>query len=101
MKTFDILCLQEIQCASKDTQTLTIEGYQILPFHRKISSNGRFCGGTSVLVKEDIRAGIKVIDNLNGDKFWIRLRKEFFRRYIFVCFAYVPPLTSWYTQNLD
>ena len=62
-----------------------------------------FMGGTLVLVKKDIRAGIKVIDNLNGDKIWIRLKKEFFRlkRDIFVCFAYVPPLTSCFTQNLD
>ena len=45
VNTFDILCLQEIQCGPKDTQPLTIEGYQSLPFHRKISSNGRFYGG--------------------------------------------------------
>ena len=54
VKTFDILCLQEIQCGPKDTQLLTIEGYQILPFHCKISSKGRFYGGTLVLVKKDI-----------------------------------------------
>ena len=101
VNTFDILCLQEIQSGPKDTQPLTIEGYQILPFHRKISSNGRFYGGILGFVKKDIRAGIKVIDNLNGDKIWIRLKKKFFRlkRDSFVWFCVCSTLD--YTQNLD
>ena len=103
LKSFEILCLQETQCGPKETEALAIKGYHIIPFHRKISDNKRYFGGTLLVVKEEIREGIKIIENFEGDKTWIKLKKDFFRfdRDIFICFVYAPPASSPYTNSLD
>ena len=78
LKLFDILCLQEIQCGPKDTQALQLQGYRLFPFHRKISSNNRYFGGSLIIIKNEIRSGIKFINNPSADKIWVKLMKDFF-----------------------
>ena len=51
LKKFDIFCLQEILCGPQDTKSLSVPGYRILPFHRKVSTNNRYYGG-SLLCKK-------------------------------------------------
>ena len=101
LKLFEILCLRETQCGPSDTKSLYLQGYRLFPYHRKISGNNRYYGGTLIIVKCEIRSGIKIIGNLHGDKIWIKLKKYFFHfeRDIFVCFTYAPPHTSPYTKN--
>ena len=105
LKMFDILCLQEIQCGPKETQSIYLNGYRLMiyAFHRKISNNGRYYGGSLLLIKNEIREGIKIISDLNGDKIWIKMENKIFNfeRDIYICFLYVPPLTSIYVKNLD
>ena len=64
---------------STNTQILSVPGYCIISFHRKVSENSRYFGGSMLLIKKGIRKGIKVFDSLDGDKIWIRLKKDFFR----------------------
>ena len=103
LKQFEILCLQEIHCGQSDTQSLSVKGYKLFPFHRQISNNNRYYGGSLLFVKDEIRDGVKIIQTLGGDKIWIRLKKEFFNleRDIFLCFVYAPPESSTYAKNLD
>ena len=75
---FDILCLQEIQCGPKDTQSLSVQGYRLVPYHRKQSDNSRFFGGTLIMIKSGIRKGVKVMEHRNGDSIWLKLKKHFF-----------------------
>ena len=103
LKSFEILCLQETQCGPNDTMSLSVNGYRVFSSHRKISQNGRHFGGSLLLVKNELKHGIRITDNLNGDKIWIKLKKDFFNfeKDIFICFAYIPPLSSTYTRKLE
>ena len=93
LKCYDILCLQEIQCGQKDTQSLSVEGYHLHPFHRKISKNNRHFGGSLILIKKTIKKGISFVKDYKGDIIWIKLDKKFFgfKKNLMVCFAYAPP----------
>ena len=57
LQHFDILCLQEIQCGPSDTLGLSVEGYLLKSFHRTISNNNRYFGGSVMLVKTSVRKG--------------------------------------------
>ena len=78
LNNFDILCLQEIQCGPKDTQSLSLQGYSLIPFHRKESGNSRYYGVSLFLIKSGLRKGVKVVESINGDSIWLKLKKEFF-----------------------
>ena len=99
LRSFEILCLQETQCGPKDTESLAIEGYHLFPFHRKMSRNGRFFGGSLLIVKNNMRSGVKIINN----QIWIKLTKSFFnlKKDMYICFAYAPPLNSCYTERTE
>ena len=101
LQSFDILCLQEIQCGPHDLTHLQ-KGYQVHSFHRKISDNKRYYGGSVIFIKNTISVGVQILNELDGDKIWIKLLKEFFgaEKDIFICFCYVPPRTSTYKRNL-
>ena len=97
---FEILCLQEIQCGPKDTQPLYRKGYRLHALHRKISTNRRYYGGSIILIKNEIREGVKITSNSNDDRIWLKLSKKFFHfeRDVFV--RYAPPASSAYVKNL-
>ena len=52
IKSFDILALQETQCGPSETKGLSVHGFCLLPFHRKISLNNRYFGGMIILIKK-------------------------------------------------
>ena len=95
LNQFEILYLQEIHCGKTDTQSLSVKGYKLNPFHRKISNNNRHYGGTLLIIKNEIR-GVKIMQSFGGDKVWIKLKK-----YFFMCFVYAPPDSSPYSKHLD
>ena len=81
ISSFDILALQGIQCGPSETQGLSVHGFCMLPFHRKMSMNKRYFGGLMILIRKSLRKGIKIIDNLKQNYlnfFWIKLDKKFF-----------------------
>ena len=92
LRTFNIIALQEIKCGPEESQKFSLHDFRLIPFHRKISSNNRYIGGTLLLNKNRIKKGVKVIDNLQGDKIWIKLDKLFFNleNNLFICFTYAP-----------
>ena len=45
IKKLEILCLQETQCGISETNSLSVEGYRLIPFQRKKSGNNRYFGG--------------------------------------------------------
>ena len=100
IKTFDILALQEIQCGPSDTQGLSVHGFCLLPFHRTMSSNNRFFGGMHLLIRKNIRKGIRIIDNVNSDKIWIKLDKTFSTlRKTYILVSFMHPLARHHTQR--
>ena len=75
VRNFDILCLQETQCGLKDTQSLSLQGYRLIPFQRNVSNNSRYYGGSLILIKMGLRKGVKVMESRNGDTIWLKLKK--------------------------
>ena len=102
ISNFDVFCFQEIQCSDKDLDFI-LPGFRKFPFTRKISSNNRFYGGSLLLIKSNIKEGVKIVENNNAEKVWIKFDKKFFNltRDLYQCFSYAPPLSSPYTQSLD
>ena len=99
---FDVFCFQEIQCSDKDLQFI-IPGFRKFPFTRNVSSNNRFYGGSLLLIKTNIKEGVRIIENNDPEKVWVKFDKTFFNlsKDLYQCFSYAPPLSSPYTQNLD
>ena len=77
----------------KDETKLGLPGFwdisQCRPKHKKA---WRHSGGISVLVKDEIRPCVKVIDNTEGF-IWIKLNKSVVQKGedIIICAAYIPP----------
>ena len=89
ISSFEIFCLQETQCGISETNSLSIEGYRLIPFQRKKSGNNRYFGGSLLLIKNEIRSGIKIIDSLGG----LKSRKSFLDlKRIFTPVLSMPPL---------
>ena len=44
IRTFDIFCFHETQCASNEIKPSMMPGYRLFPFQRKISANNRHFG---------------------------------------------------------
>ena len=88
---FDIITLVETWLDGK--QKLNLEGFwdysQIRPKHEKAI---RHSGGITVLVKDNLRPGIKMIKNEEGF-IWLKMSKTFFRLQndVFICATYIPP----------
>ena len=99
----DICILQETM--RKDDSKLNIENFwdfsQVRPKKQKI---GRHSGGITILIRENLREGIKIAQNSDGI-LWFRLLKAFFhtKNDLYICGVYVPPHNSPYytTEYFD
>ena len=80
---------------NKDDSKIGLPGYwdfsQIQPKNKKA---GRYSRGISILAKDSLRAGIKVVHNSEGF-IWLKLDKNFFNlgNDLYICAAYIPPQT--------
>ena len=63
IKSFDILCIQETLCGPRDVLSLSVEGFKIFPYHRNISKNQRYFRGILLLIRDNIRSGIKILES--------------------------------------
>ena len=77
LKKFDVLCLQETYCGSKDVTLLSILGYKMKQLNRPMSGNHRYSGGMLLLYKDYFTKGNSIVDNKHHDKLWIKLDKHF------------------------
>ena len=62
LKAHDILCVQETHCGPNDIPSQHIKNYNSIPHCRVRSGNNCYFCGMILLIKKNIRKGVKVID---------------------------------------
>jgi hypothetical protein len=72
----------------------------IKPKNKRIN---KVSGGLTVLVRSEIKQGIKLLEHTNNDYIWLKLcKKNVGVTYdIYLCYMYNPPANSTYTQSLQ
>jgi exonuclease III len=86
---------------SKD-DSVHISGYYSVSVTRtKLRTARKHSGGITVLIRESLRPGIKVIEQSCSELVWVKLDKEFFKteKDIYIAFTYVTPTNSSYTRR--
>ena len=99
----DILCIQETHCGQNDIPSNHIKNYFSIPHCRGKSANNRYFGGMLLLIKKNIRQGVKVTSTEDPDILGITLKKEFFDlpEDTLIWFAYASPATSPYSKGRE
>ena len=69
---------------------------------RNVSNNNRHFGGIAIIIKSYIKPHVKILKNTNVDYQRVKLEKTFFgfKKDLFICVTYNPPISSKYTQEL-
>ena len=100
LKPFDILCLQETH-TSQQEPFRTPENFVAIPHCRGISTNSRYFGGMLLLIRKQIRKGVKINHKFDVDSLPITLDRNFFGidQNINILFTYASPITSCYTNS--
>ena len=92
---FDCVSLVETWQSNND---LNIDGFCSFSKCRQASGKAkRHSGGITVLVKSNLRKGVKFLDKESNEEFvWWKLEKDFFNmtQDLFVCSVYIPPQNS-------
>ena len=78
--------------------------YQVFSFTKGRTKNKktkRHSGGITVLVRKEIRKGVKFFSSSSTRFVWCKLDKHFFNleKDVDVCSAYIPPVNSVYIKN--
>ena len=71
----DIIILNETHASSNDI--LNLDGYFCVSNCRSTNPS-RLRGGVAVLIKNNLRKGVKIIDKSHTDIVWLKLHKSFF-----------------------
>jgi exonuclease III len=100
LKKHHVIALIETHCTT-DT-SITIPGYYTHQVCRP-KSNSKAHGGIAILVRSELRAGIKFYHATTNDIIWVCLKKEFFNtnQDIYIGAVYLSPVNSTYTKKLD
>ena len=97
----DIICLLETHCPLQESISLPnfTNVHLVRPRNKKTN---KISGGLSVLVKSDIKEGIKFLEHSNDNYIWLKLSKQFFgiSDDIYLCYLYNPPQLILHIQNL-
>ncbi len=100
--SFDFISLVESWLSEN---TVNIQGfYSFSNCRQKSNRAGRNSGGITVLVKSELRKGVKFFDKESSEEFvWWKLEKEFFhlKQDLFVCSVYIPLHNSPREKRLD
>ena len=99
---YDLICLVETHCSPSDL--VYLEGYSVVSNTRPKSKNAKkFTGGISILVKQEIRKGIKFIEATHSEYLWLKLDKAFFNldEDIYVATVYISPSHSNFSNRQD
>ena len=91
----DIVLLSETHCRADDK--VDIKGYNCFQSNRNVTkANNRNYGGIAILYKQELKKGIKFLENKSVDYVWIKLCKSFFgfESDYYLCYAYIPPENS-------
>ena len=98
---YDIFGLVETHTGPDDT--ISIPNCHTYQANRPKSINARkFSGGIAVLVKNDIKEGVKLCKT-DTYSIWLKLEKSYFgvNNDIYVCITYLPPANSTYSRRAD
>ena len=71
----NIVCLSELKCSMAN---INFEGYKTHLVQRGGSYKGRFFGGIAILVKQNVRCGIKFMASTSSEYQWFKLDRNFF-----------------------
>ena len=102
ISSHEIILLTETH-VSQD-MNIVLPGYKYFPVCRPKSRNNRYFGGLGIFIKSDILPGIEILKNTSLDYQWLKLDdKGFFTftRNIFLCLAYIIPVSSYYIFQSD
>ena len=100
IKEFDIVLLSETHVGYETT--VDVENFFYYPFCRQKSKNNRYFGGLGILIKKDIRKGIKFLEDGNSEYQWLKLDKSFFsteKRHLSLYIIFSPPVLPILNQN--
>ena len=105
-KLLDSDFLDTISCfdfvTSVETWLPTTYDFQLNDFYyfsvlrNKHNTAKRFSGGINLLVRKELRKGIKIIDDKHEALLWWKMSKEYFSMLhdIFIWSTYIPPSNS-------
>ena len=98
-RKFDILCLQETHSAPENIFKNNND-FVLLSHCREKSANNRYFGGILLMIRKNIRCGVKVGQIKDRDLFEITLNKNFFgfENDLRILFTYASPISSCYTK---
>jgi exonuclease III len=101
VNNFDIYCFAETWLKEPDyIVNMFNDKYVYCKDALKLTNtkNGRNSGGLALIIKKNIRKGVKIIDNTTKIGIWIKLDRTFFGldedQYVFA--VYIPPKCSPY-----
>ena len=83
---------------------INFQSYKIHAIQRKsvTSGVGPVFGGIAILVKRNIRAGVKFMPQISSEYQWFKLDKDFgLRKNLYVCFIYHSPRNSTFINNFN
>jgi exonuclease III len=96
----DLIGLIETHMSADDK--VDINGYYSVSVTRtKLRKARRHSGGITVLIKENVRPGIKIIEQSCPELVWVKLCKDFFKneKDIYIAYTYITPANSSYTRR--
>ena len=98
----DIICLAEVK---SDISTCNFSEHILHYIERKSSKGKQHYGGLGILIKRNLRKGVKYLSSTCSEYQWLLMDKNFFGfdKDLYVCFVYIPPQYSSYyiDQNID
>lgn len=106
MNDFDILLFSETWISSKQTTNLGLNGFYCEHlFGQKTPGlvKGRYSGGISFYVKNNLKNMVKVIEKNPMGLLWIKLSSDLFtfNEDVYICNVYIPPSDSRVFQSFD
>ena len=98
----DIIGLAEVKCYMSKSN---FEDSIVHTVERKSSKGKQTYGGLGILIRKNLRKGVKYLPLACSEYQWLMLDKNYFGfdRDLYLCFAYIPPQHSSYCidQNTD
>ena len=102
IQSYDFITMVKTWLPTKSK--INIEGFYSFSKSRKKNKRARrYSGGISILVKQNLKRGVKIIDEKCEGFLWVKLCKYFFHlpQDIFVCSVYIPPANSSRERKLN
>jgi hypothetical protein len=101
IEPYDIMFLVETHIGY-NSKIHNIGNFHYHSICRNVSNNNRHFGGIAILIKSYIKPHVKILKNTNVDYQRVKLEKTFFgfKKDLFICVTYNPPISSKYTQEL-